>query len=202
MGARAALASAFVAAAVLLLLVNGGACAMYKVGDLDAWGVPPASKPDVYKDWAKSVKFKLGDAIWFLYPPTQDSVLQVSPDAFHTCDLSSPLLKLDDGNSIFNLTKPGRVYFTSGAPHHCLKGQKLWVDVPMADGSHVKPSANDLAALAPTPGAEDPGTTSSEPPAGSRSSDSSTADDHASSALRAVAGVGSVVAAAALSLLL
>lgn len=63
MRARAALASAFAAAAVLLLLVDGGACAMYKVGDLDAWGVPPASKPDVYKNWPKSIKFKLGDAI-------------------------------------------------------------------------------------------------------------------------------------------
>jgi hypothetical protein len=60
MQARSALIAA---AAVLLLLVDGGACAMYKVGDLDAWGVPPSSKPDVYKKWAKSINFKLGDAI-------------------------------------------------------------------------------------------------------------------------------------------
>ena len=62
MRARVALASA---AAVLLLLVlaDGGACAMYKVGDLDAWGVPPPSKPDVYKRWAKSIHLALGDSI-------------------------------------------------------------------------------------------------------------------------------------------
>ncbi|GJN09319.1 hypothetical protein PR202_ga27317 [Eleusine coracana subsp. coracana] len=193
-------ALALAVAAVLLVLVDGGACAMYKVGDLDAWGIPPASKPDVYKNWSKSIKFKHGDAIWFLYPPTQDSVLQVTPDAFHTCDLSStPLLKLDDGNSVFNLTKPGRVYFISGEPKHCLKGQKLWVDVPKADGSLVQPSSDDLAALAPTPGALPAGIESEAPPDGARSADD---DAQPSPAFRAVAGVGSIVAAAALSLLL
>jgi hypothetical protein len=129
-------------------------------------------------------------------------VLQVSPEAFHTCDLSStPLLKLDDGNSIFNLTEPGRVYFISGEPKHCLKGEKLWVDVSKADGTKVQPNSEDLAALAPTPGALPAGTVSAAPP--DRSPDDSHAsDDHASPALRAVAGVGSVVAAAAFSVAL
>ncbi|RLN43149.1 mavicyanin [Panicum miliaceum] len=187
MRARVALASA---AAVLLLLADGGACAMYKVGDLDAWGVPPPSKPDVYKRWAKSIHFALGDSIWFLYPPSQDSVLQVTPQAFAACDLSSPVLKLADGNSVFNLTTPGRAYFSSGTPGHCLKGQKLWVDVPMANGTYLQPSASDLAALSPTPAAEAPeGSLPASAPAGA----------HPSPALRAVAGAGSVAAAAALS---
>ncbi|RCV46907.1 hypothetical protein SEVIR_9G572000v4 [Setaria viridis] len=190
MRARAALASA----AVLLLLAGGCAGAMYKVGDLDAWGVPPPSKPDVYKSWAKSVHFALGDSIWFLYPPSQDSVLQVTPEAFAACDLANPVLKLADGNSVFNLTTPGRAYYTSGAPGHCRKGQKLWVDVPMANGTYLQPSASDLAALAPTPAAEAPeGFLQASAPAGA----------HPSAAeLRAVAGAGSVVAAVALALLL
>jgi len=64
MRARAALASSPVLL-LLLLLVGGcaGAVAVYKVGDLDAWGVPPPSKPDVYKRWAKSIHFALGDSI-------------------------------------------------------------------------------------------------------------------------------------------
>ncbi|CAN6296823.1 unnamed protein product [Urochloa humidicola] len=196
MRARSALASAAAAAAVLLLLADGGACAMYKVGDLDAWGVPPPSKPDVYKRWAKGIHFALGDSIWFLYPPSQDSVLQVTPEAFAACDLASPVLKLTDGNSIFNLTTPGRAYYTSGAPGHCRKGQKLWVDVPMANGTYLQPSATDLAALAPTPAAEAPdgGFLSASAPAGAHPS--------AAVALRAVAGAGSVVAAAALSVAL
>ena len=62
MRARAALASSPVLL-LLLLLVGGCAGAVYKVGDLDAWGVPPPSKPDVYKRWAKSIHFALGDSI-------------------------------------------------------------------------------------------------------------------------------------------
>ncbi|CAL4928666.1 unnamed protein product [Urochloa decumbens] len=196
MRARSALASAAVLLLLLLLLLaDGGACAMYKVGDLDAWGVPPPSKPDVYKRWAKGIHFALGDSIWFLYPPSQDSVLQVTPEAFAACDLASPVLKLADGNSVFNLTTPGRAYYTSGAPGHCRKGQKLWVDVPMANGTYLQPSASDLAAQAPTPAAEAPeGSLSASAPAGAHPS--------AAAALRAVSGAGSVVAAAALSVAL
>ncbi|MBC2899871.1 hypothetical protein CFC21_112688 [Triticum aestivum] len=123
------------------------AAATYKVGGLDAWGLPPSTKPDVYVRWSKSVPVKLGDALFFLYPPSQDSAVQVTAKAFAACDVSDPLLKLEDGNSVFNLTKPGRAYFTSAAPGRCRKGQKLSVDVPGADGKLLKPSADDEAAL-------------------------------------------------------
>ncbi|KQK23996.2 hypothetical protein BRADI_1g77560v3 [Brachypodium distachyon] len=121
--------------------------AVHKVGGLDAWGIPPASKPDVYVRWGNSTKVSLGDALMFLYPPSQDNAVQVTAKAFAACDVAKPLAKLDDGNSIFNLTAPGRAYFTSAAPGHCRKGQKVSVDVPKADGSLVQPSADDLAAL-------------------------------------------------------
>lgn len=87
----------------------------------------------------------------FLYPPSQDSVVQVTPVAFAACQASDPVLKLDDGNSVFNLTTPGRVYYISAAPGHCRKGQRLAVDVPMANGTYLPPTANDLAAFAPMP---------------------------------------------------
>ncbi|WVZ55149.1 hypothetical protein U9M48_005849 [Paspalum notatum var. saurae] len=191
MRARAALASAIGAAAALLLLLPGGcAGAIYKVGDLDAWGVPPPSKPDIYKRWAKSIHFALGDSIWFLYPPSQDSVLQVTPQAFAACDLSAPLLRIADGNSVFNLTAPGRAYYTSGAPGHCLKGQKLWVDVPMANGTYIQPSATDLAALAPTPGSAE---AQAEAPEGVLSAEAPDAAAHAA-ALRADGSALSFVA--------
>ncbi|KAG0553145.1 hypothetical protein BDA96_01G569600 [Sorghum bicolor] len=184
MRARAALPSASASVLLLLLLLVGGSAgAVYKVGDLDAWGVPPPSKPDVYKRWAKSIHFALGDSIWFLYPPSQDSVLQVTPEAFASCDLSRPVARLADGNSFFNLTTPGRAYYASGAPGHCRKGQKLWVDVPMANGTYLQPSATDLAALAPTPAAD--------PPAGSASA---SAPEGASASPAPRAAAGSVVA--------
>ena len=144
--ARPAVLAALALAAVLLL-VDGCGAAMYKVGGLDAWAPPPSSKPDVYVLWGKSLPFKLGDSIWFLYPPSQDNAVQVTAKAFAACDASDPILKLDDGNSVFNLTKPGRAYFTSAAKGHCRKGQKLSVDVPTADGKLLEPSADDLAAL-------------------------------------------------------
>ncbi|KAL5219609.1 hypothetical protein ABZP36_020293 [Zizania latifolia] len=187
-----ALASLVAAAAALLLLIDGGAGAMYKVGDLDAWGTPPTSKPDVYSRWAKSIRFALGDSIWFLYPPSQDSVVQVTPRAFAACEVSDPVLKLNDGNSVFNLTTPGRFYYISAAPGHCQKGQRLVVDVPMANGTYLPPSANDLAALAPV---------SAEGPAGFQSA-LGPAEAHPSAAFRSAAGAGSVVAALSFAIFL
>ncbi|KAF0916164.1 hypothetical protein E2562_000760 [Oryza meyeriana var. granulata] len=183
-----ALASLVAAAAALLLLIEGCGGAMYKVGDLDAWGIPPPSKPDVYSRWAKSIHFALGDSIWFLYPPSQDSVVQVTPRAFAACEASDPVLKLDDGNSVFNLTTPGRFYYISAAPGHCRKGQKLAVDVPMANGTYLPPTANDLAAFAPMP---------AEAPAGFESAALGPAGAHPSAAFRAAAaGAGSFLLAA------
>ncbi|XP_073352566.1 uncharacterized protein [Aegilops tauschii subsp. strangulata] len=92
--------TATVAALALLLLLcvsmsslSGCLAAQYKVGGLDAWGIPPSTKPDVYVRWAKSVPVKLGDALFFLYPPSQDSAVQVTAKAFAACDVSDPLLK-------------------------------------------------------------------------------------------------------------
>uniref|UniRef100_A0A6V7QTN6 Phytocyanin domain-containing protein n=1 Tax=Ananas comosus var. bracteatus TaxID=296719 RepID=A0A6V7QTN6_ANACO len=80
-------------------------------------GDPPPSKPDVYSLWSHAHHFQLGDSLLFLYPPSQDSVVQVTEKAFNSCSLSDPILKLSaDGNSVFNLTAPGRFYFTSGVP--------------------------------------------------------------------------------------
>lgn len=147
MGTPVGMATLAALALVLCVSMDGCAAAEYKVGGLDAWGVPPSTKPDVYVRWAKSVPVKLGDALFFLYPPSQDSAVQVTAKAFAACDVSDPLLKLEDGNSVFNLTKPGRAYFSSAAPGRCRKGQKLSVDVPGADGKLLKPSADDEAAL-------------------------------------------------------
>jgi hypothetical protein len=121
-------------------------------------------------------------------------VLQVTPEAFAACDLASPVLKLADGNSVFNLTAPGRAYYTSGAPGHCRRGQKLWVDVPTANGTYLQPSASDLAALAPTPPA------AAEAPEGFLQA-SAPAGAHPSAAA-AAAAAGAAAAALALALAL
>uniref|UniRef100_A0ACD5WPL8 Uncharacterized protein n=1 Tax=Avena sativa TaxID=4498 RepID=A0ACD5WPL8_AVESA len=187
-----------VAAALLLLHADVCGAAMYKVGELDAWAAPPSTKPDVYVRWSKSRPFKLGDALFFLYPPSQDDAVQVTAKAFAACDVADPILSLDDGNSVFNLTAPGRVYFTSSKPGHCRKGQKLSVDVPTADGKFLAPSADDQAALKAL---------QALPPAAAPTealpslSDSDDDDSAAASSLPRVAGSVLLGAAAALSVL-
>ncbi|KAK9122232.1 hypothetical protein Syun_019849 [Stephania yunnanensis] len=133
-------------------------CYQYKVGDLDAWGIPTAANPHVYTYWSKYHNFKLGDSLLlhiftniddpifvfvlsvFLYPPSQDSVIQVTEQSFKACNTKDPLLYMGDGNSLFNITSPGKFYFTSGDYQHCLKGQKLEISVLSGDGSALSPS--------------------------------------------------------------
>ncbi|XP_077247519.1 early nodulin-like protein 8 [Tasmannia lanceolata] len=115
-------------------------CNQYKVGDLDAWGIPTPANPHIYTNWSKKHQFKIGDSLLFIYPPSQDSLVQVTVQAFNGCNISDPILHMDDGNSVFNLTSPGNFYFTSGASGHCQKSQKLEVTVGSTNGSALPPS--------------------------------------------------------------
>uniref|UniRef100_A0ACD5WFV6 Uncharacterized protein n=1 Tax=Avena sativa TaxID=4498 RepID=A0ACD5WFV6_AVESA len=134
--------------AVLLLLAHGCGGETHRVGGVDAWAVPPAYKPDVYLRWTRSIHLKLGDSLMFLYPPGQDDAVQVTARAIASCNVSAPLRRLADGNSVFNLSAPGRAYYTSTVPGHCQKGQRLSLDVPTANGTFLPPSADDLVAIA------------------------------------------------------
>jgi hypothetical protein len=179
----------------LLLLIDGCGAKTHKVGGLDAWGVPPASKPDVYLRWSKSVHLKLGDSLMFLYPPGHDNAAQVTARAVAICNVSVLLRRLADGNSVFNLTSPGRVYFTSTARGHCRKGQRLSLDVPAANGTYLPPSADDIAALAAMEKVPPAAPPTEELP------ELASADDDSGAAPRAAADRGgSVLAAAAAAL--
>ncbi|XP_072963619.1 early nodulin-like protein 8 [Typha angustifolia] len=134
-----------------LVAIHGCSAIQYKVGDLDAWGVPPPSKSNLYSVWSQSHHFRLGDSLLFLYPPSQDSVVQVSEKEYNSCAALDPILRLDDGNSVFNLTTPGRFYFISGVSGHCEKLQKLAVDVPNANGTFFPPSEGSPGSPAASP---------------------------------------------------
>ncbi|KAI4326545.1 hypothetical protein MLD38_031849 [Melastoma candidum] len=75
-----------------------------KVGDLNAWGIPPPSNPRVYSLWSEYNHPLVGDSLLFLYPPSQDSVIPVTVAAFAGCNTSDPILNMNDGNSLFNVT--------------------------------------------------------------------------------------------------
>ncbi|KAL4361291.1 hypothetical protein GQ457_04G016930 [Hibiscus cannabinus] len=130
----------FCAFQFLLLLQTQVLCYQYKVGDLDAWGIPTSANPQVYAKWSKLHSFKLGDSLLFLYPPSQDSVIQVTEQSYNTCNLKDPILYMNNGNSLFNITKPGEYFFTSGESGHCEKKQKLYIAVLSGNGTTAAPS--------------------------------------------------------------
>ncbi|KAI7753428.1 hypothetical protein M8C21_022815 [Ambrosia artemisiifolia] len=113
----------------------------YQVGNLQAWNLPTSTDPKVYTNWPKKLTFKIGDSLLFLYPPSQDSVIQVTKESYNTCNIKNPILYMDDGNSLFNITSPGVFYFTSGVSGHCEKSQKLQISVYASDGSLPEPPA-------------------------------------------------------------
>ncbi|GAA0145996.1 hypothetical protein LIER_06051 [Lithospermum erythrorhizon] len=113
----------------LLLLQTNVLCYQYKVGDLAAWAIPTNSNKNVYAKWPKNQDFKIGDSLFFLYPPSEDSVIQVTKEAYRSCNTKDPILKINDGNSLFNITEKGEFFFTSGEDGHCQKGQKLYISL-------------------------------------------------------------------------
>ncbi|XWS48751.1 hypothetical protein CRYUN_Cryun13aG0103000 [Craigia yunnanensis] len=104
----------FCAFQFLLLVQTKVLSNQYKIGDLDAWGIPTSANPQVYAKWSKYHSFKIGDSLLFLYPPSQDSVILVTEQSYNSCNLKDPILYMNNGNSLFNITKPGEFFFTSG----------------------------------------------------------------------------------------
>ncbi|KAK2456182.1 hypothetical protein P8452_03160 [Trifolium repens] len=104
-------------------------CFQYQVGDLNAWGIPTSTNPQVYTKWSKFHNFTLGDSLLFLYPPSQDSLIQVTQESYRSCNIKDPILFMNNGNSLFNITSKGDFYFTSGVNGHCQKHQKIHISV-------------------------------------------------------------------------
>ncbi|KAG4906933.1 hypothetical protein AAZX31_20G059900 [Glycine max] len=116
-------------------------CYQYKVGDLDSWGIPISPSSQLYDKWSKYHYLSIGDSLLFLYPPSQDSVIQVTEESYKSCNLKDPILYMNNGNSLLNITSEGDFYFTSGEAGHCQKNQKLHITVGVGGNTN---------ALAPT----------------------------------------------------
>lgn len=58
-----------------------------------------------------------------------DSVLTVEEMDYINCDASNPITEFTNGKSTLNLDRSGAFYFISGTDDHCIKGQKLLVEV-------------------------------------------------------------------------
>lgn len=114
-------------------------CYQYKVGDLSAWGLPTSSNKNVYAKWSQKYNIKIGDSLLFLYPPSEDSVVQVTEEAYNSCNIADPIVYMNNGNSVFNITSLDNYYFTSGQKGHCEKSQKLKISMLSGNASSSAP---------------------------------------------------------------
>ncbi|KAG4947957.1 hypothetical protein AAZX31_15G018100 [Glycine max] len=105
------------------------ASVQFKVGGGFGWHEPAGNNntDQFYIQWAERNRFQVGDALVFEYQ--NDSVLSVEKLDYMNCDASNPITAFDNGNSTFNLDRPGNFYFISGTDDHCKNGQKILVDV-------------------------------------------------------------------------
>ncbi|OMO90682.1 Plastocyanin-like protein [Corchorus olitorius] len=97
-------------------------------GKENAWKIP-SSESDSLNKWAENSRFRIGDSLVWKYDGSKDSVLQVTQEAYGSCNTSEPIAEYKDGNTKVKLDKSGPHYFISGAKGHCEQGQKVVIVV-------------------------------------------------------------------------
>ncbi|KAK9698151.1 hypothetical protein RND81_08G085400 [Saponaria officinalis] len=95
-------------------------------GKADAWKVP-SSETESLNNWAEKNRFNIGDILVWKYDSKKDSVMQVTREAYLTCNTSNPIAEHKDDETKVVLDKPGPQYFISGIKDNCDKGEKLIV---------------------------------------------------------------------------
>ena len=105
----------------------------------------------------------------FVYQPNQDSVFQVTRDAYDSCNTDAPTAKFADGKTSFALTHSGPYYFISGNKDNCNKNEQLVVIVMADRNGKTNATSSSPPSQAPAPSGEaDPSppiTSNLEPPA-------------------------------------
>lgn len=91
------------------------------------------------------------------YDAQRDSVLQVTKEAYASCNTSNPVAEYKDGNTKVELDRSGPFYFISGVKGNCEKGEKLVVVVLSSRHRVISPAPSPVEfespAVAPTSGA-------------------------------------------------
>ncbi|RZC76721.1 hypothetical protein C5167_002923 [Papaver somniferum] len=130
------------------LCVASSMAEVYKVGDDNGWTTQ--NMPD-YQKWSASKAFKIGDSIVFEYSPKDNNVILVSYDDYKKCNGSSPMKTFTSGKDTIPIMRKEHLFFISGFPDSCIKGQK--VDIRVADTSvaPTPPSAQGPSSSAPAP---------------------------------------------------
>ncbi|CAN1159154.1 Early nodulin-like protein 1 [Linum perenne] len=120
---------------LILLISTFAAAANAKqliVGGNQGWAVPKfkdeQQRLSFFNDWASSNRFQVNDTLRFRYE--KDSVMVVAEEEeYDRCRSSHPVVYFNDGDTLFNLDRPGLFYFVSGVTGHCQRGVKMIVKV-------------------------------------------------------------------------
>ncbi|XP_057539533.1 early nodulin-like protein 15 [Amaranthus tricolor] len=120
-------------------------------GKPECWKVPSTESDDFLNKWAQKTRFQIGDSLVWKYDSKKDSVLQVTREAYLSCNTSNPIAAHKEDETKIELTKSGPYYFISGTQAYCEKGEKLIVVVMAARN---RPSGAVSPAIAPSPDSE------------------------------------------------
>ena len=89
----------------------------------------------------------------FNYQSGQDSVLQVTREAYTNCSTTdAPMANFTDGHTVFTFNRSGAFYFISGNEDNCKNNEKLVV-VVLADRSKHNSNQTNIAP-SPAPAGE------------------------------------------------
>ncbi|CAH9086723.1 unnamed protein product [Cuscuta europaea] len=160
MGGKMILMILVVAAAISL---QGSYAATYTVGGSGGWSIPASNS--AYSDWAKNIKFVVGDVLTFDFVTGGHTVAELNKKDYDSCNFASPVSLANNGPANITLKSTGPHYFVCTI--HCSQGQKLTVNVISAASTSSPPKSS------PTPGStpsSPPPPTGSSPSPGSSSS--------------------------------
>ncbi|XP_059662662.1 early nodulin-like protein 3 [Cornus florida] len=139
---------------LFLIIFTGLICTSnayrFIVGGGDGWVLSPFEN---YNHWAQRNRFQVNDTLFFKYKNGSDSVLVVKKDDYDKCNTEKPIMKMDDGDSVFKFDRSGPFFFISGNKDNCQKGQKLIVVVLAVRNHHKSPPApvGQTPASSPSP---------------------------------------------------
>ncbi|RWR82150.1 blue copper-like protein [Cinnamomum micranthum f. kanehirae] len=124
-----------VAAAILVILPAIAYATDYVVGDNDGW-----TTGFNYSVWAADKKFRVGDALIFIYSEGSHNVAKVDGKGFAGCAVPPNATVLASGHDIITLTTTGNKWYICGVSGHCDAGQKLKITVLPKSMIGVAPS--------------------------------------------------------------
>ncbi|KAL5737729.1 hypothetical protein ACOSP7_030490 [Xanthoceras sorbifolium] len=134
----------------VMLLIQKSSATTFLVGGKGQWAASTDNSTSNYSQWAERTRFQIGDSLVFNYQSGQDSVLQVTREAYDNCSTTDiPMANFTEGHTVFTFNRSGPFYFISGNKDNCLKNEKLVVIV-LANRTQGNSNQTDSPPPSPT----------------------------------------------------